>query len=342
MAPLTVKHLASGGVITNYNCVSRCGHCLYNCGPHRSTDYVDAATAEKLFRMIIRLGCRSVHIGGGEPLLRPRLLEAVLGAARAVGMGIDYVETGSGWFVDSEKALSVLHTLKRAGLRTLLVSISPFHNAAIPFDRVRGVIDACRESGIQAFPWVNGFVRELSRLDTRRVHDMTEFEAAFGPDYLKRIPDRYWIHLGGRALQTFRPVLPLYPLEHILANSPPDCSRALGETSHFHIDLYGNYVPGLCSGLAVAMEDLGRPLDPGGYPLLHRLANDGIRGLYRMAVGEYGFVPQNSTYLNPCDVCNEIRGVLFLEDGERFRELAPAGHYAPLPQQPPDALPRQL
>jgi hypothetical protein len=335
MTRFAVKHLASGGVITNYNCVSQCGHCLYNCGPHRPKDYLDAAMAEKIFRTIIQWGCGSVHIGGGEPLMQPRKLEAVLEAARTAGMGIDYVETSSAWFVDGEKAVSVLQALKAAGLRTLLVSISPFHNAAIPYARVMGVIDACRRSGIQVFPWVNAFVRDLSRLDIRRPHAMSEFEAAYGSDYLKRIPDRYWIHLGGRALQTFRPVYPRHPLEHVLEKSPPNCSRALGDTSHFHIDLYGNYIPGLCAGLALAMEDLGGPFSAEAYPLLHRLATAGIRGLYEMAVQDCGFVPQRSAYLNHCDVCSEIRGVLSRLGNGRFRELAPAGHYLdPQPSTP--------
>ncbi len=181
--------------------------------------------------------------------------------------------------------------------------------------------------GIQAFPWVNEFVRDLSRLDMNRAHGMAEFEAAFGSDYLKRIPDRYWIHLGGRALQTFRPVYPQHPLEQILENSPLNCSRTLSDTSHFHIDLYGNYVPGLCAGLAVAMDDLGRPLTEADYPLLHRLATSGIRGLFRMAVRDYGFVPQRRAYLNHCDVCHEIRGALVQADKGRFKELAPEGHY---------------
>jgi hypothetical protein len=327
MPEFIIKHLASGGVITNYNCTSHCGHCLYNCGAHRPRDYLEAAMAGKIFRSIIRHGCRSVHIGGGEPLLQPQNLQTVLEAALAAGMGIDYVETSSAWFVDGEKAQSLLQPLKRAGLRTLLVSISPFHNAAIPYARVMGVIDACRQIGIQVFPWVNGFVRDLRRLDIRRTHAMAEYEAACGPDYLKRIPDRYWIHLGGRALETFRSVFTQHPLEHILQNSPSSCSRALADTGHFHIDLYGNYVPGLCSGLAVAMEDLGGPLSSTDYPLLHRLATDGIRGLFRTAVQDHGFAPQRGAYLNHCDVCNEIRCALFHENPGRFRELAPDGYY---------------
>lgn len=58
----TIKHLASGGVITNYHCVSRCGHCLYNSGPRRRQTYLAPGKAETIFRRILDLGCRSVHI----------------------------------------------------------------------------------------------------------------------------------------------------------------------------------------------------------------------------------------------------------------------------------------
>ncbi|MCP3875096.1 MAG: 4Fe-4S cluster-binding domain-containing protein, partial [Desulfobacteraceae bacterium] len=148
MTELSIKHLASGGVITNYHCVSRCGHCLYNCGPHRSKDYLDGALAENIYRRIAELGCRSVHIGGGEPLLDLQKLTVVLTAARETNVAIDYVETNSAWFVDPEQAMGVLNQLRAVGVETLLVSISPFHNAHIPFARVRGVIDACHNTGM--------------------------------------------------------------------------------------------------------------------------------------------------------------------------------------------------
>ena len=72
---------------------------------------------------------------------------------------------------------------------------------------------------------------------------------------------------------------------------------------------------------------LGRPLTAEGYPLLMRLAATGIRGLYQMAVQDFGFAPQRGAYLNHCDLCDEIRGALIQVDGGRFRELAPAGYY---------------
>ncbi len=255
-------------------------------------------------------------------------MTAVLAAARKAGVGIDYIETNSGWVIDIEQAVPVLDALRAAGVQTLLVSISPFHNAFIPFSRVKGVIEACRRSGMHVFPWVNAFVRDLSRLDERKTHSMDEFEAAFGPDYLQRIPDRCWIHLGGRALTTFGAVYARQPLEHILNNSPLSCARALSDTRHFHIDLYGNYIPGLCSGLAISMDDLGRPLISGKYPLIDQLAATGIRGLFALAVRTYGYTPQKSTFLNHCDLCTDIRSYLIRLNDPQFSDLAPDGFYA--------------
>ena len=122
MNTLTIKRLASGGVITNYHCVSRCGHCLYNCSPRRATDYLGREMADEIFGRIAGLGCRSVHIGGGEPLLNPGQLAEVLGAAANAGVAIDYVETNSAWYVDPEQAEALLQDLRSAGVDTMLDS----------------------------------------------------------------------------------------------------------------------------------------------------------------------------------------------------------------------------
>jgi hypothetical protein len=113
----------------------------------------------------------------------------------------------------------------------------------------------------------------------------------------------------------------------ILANSPRSCARALGDTSHFHIDLHGGYIPGLCAGLAIAMEDLGAPLPDGKYPLLARLAATGIEGLYNLACEDYGFEPRRAAYLNHCDLCTDIRLFLVKQNQDEFPELAPRGFY---------------
>jgi hypothetical protein len=287
---LHIRRLTAGGLITNYYCTSRCRHCLYACSPRWEKRYIDAETAVRNFRKIRELGCFSVHIGGGEPLLHPEGLAAVLAAARKTGVAIEYVETNSSWFKSQEEAVELLTGLKKLGLATLLISISPFHNEHIPFRQVKGVIAACRAAGVQAFPWINEFYRGIDSFEDGKTHGLEEYAATFGADYLQRLPGRYWIHLGGRAVETFKEVFPARSPEAVCAGSRAGC-RELLDTRHFHLDLFGNYIPGLCAGLAIKREDLGQPLTAAAYPLLTTLFNNGIAGLLDYAASRHGFQP---------------------------------------------------
>ncbi|MBW2409976.1 MAG: radical SAM protein [Deltaproteobacteria bacterium] len=327
MAKFKLKRLISGGLIANYFCTSRCRHCLYNAGPHWEQQYIDPSTTEANLRVVRSLGCSSVHIGGGEPLLRPAELEKVLDVAARVGVFIEYVETNSSWFKDTESAIQILARLRHQGLRTLLVSISPFHNEFIPFSKVKGVMEAARRAGIEIFPWIADFIRDLSEFDPDQSHDPSEYQQRFGRDYLIRVLQRYWVHLGGRALDTFRPLFETKSFEQILNENPGNCRTELSETSHFHIDLFGNYIPGLCSGLAISRDDLGKPLAPEKYPLLTTLFQSGIRGLAQMAQHEFGYSPRRDDYINKCDVCNEIRNFLVHGDQLTAPDLQPAEFY---------------
>jgi uncharacterized Fe-S cluster-containing radical SAM superfamily protein len=167
-----INRLNSGGLITNYFCTSKCGHCLYNCSPGRGKDYIDRQFTVKVMQKIKSMGCHAIHIGGGEPMLNvPKLIE-VAGAARETGMAIEYVETNSSWYTTDEKAMKILKDLLTNGISCLLVSISPFHNEHIPFYKVKGVLNACRRTGMQVFPWVMDFYSNIDAFDDRVTHGL--------------------------------------------------------------------------------------------------------------------------------------------------------------------------
>ena len=328
---MAIKRLFSGGLIVNYNCTSRCGHCLYACSPQRDKDYIDPARAEDCLRAVKALGCGSVHVGGGEPFINTDGLAAVLEAARSAKVGIEYVETNSSWFKDPGSAREVLAGLRQSGLKRLLISISPFHNEHIPFYKVKGVIEACRQTGLDIFPWIPQFYPEVESFDDARPHPLAEYAERFGRDYLQKITGRYWVHFGGRAAYTFSEIFECLPWPDLLSRHPRGCGELL-DVSHFHVDLYGQYVPGLCSGLSMALEDLGRPLDPDKYVLLNILFESGIKGLFESARRDYGFAPQEK-YLNKCHFCLDIRRYLALKVAREFPELSPKGFYTSLPGQ---------
>jgi hypothetical protein len=268
-----------------------------------------------------------VHIGGGEPLLRPDKLVTVLEIADDLGVSVEYVETNSSWFKDPDSATDLLLRLRKHGLHTLLISISPFHNESIPFFKVKGVIEAAQRARVGIFPWVNDFVSDLSRFDPGQTHSLEEYDKIFGRDYLLQVLRRYWIHLGGRALETYRPLLGQKTFQQILDESSGNCCGELSNTSHFHIDLFGNYIPGLCSGLSISVEDLAKPLSAETYPILICLYRFGIRGLTNFAKEIAGFSPQKNLYINKCDLCTEIRTFLVQNDYHGSEELNPAEFY---------------
>lgn len=321
----TIRRLAAGGLITNYYCTSRCAHCLYCCSPDWEKRYIDAETARLNFEKIKSLGCQAVHIGGGEPFLNPEGLLRVLEVAREAQVHLEYVETNSSWYKDKAVAIDLLGELKSRGLGTLLISISPLHNEYIPFHKVKGVIHACRAAGLAAFPWMNDFYREIDGFDDQERHKLIEYQEKFGADYLPRLPSRYWIHPGGRALKFLGQMTASRGLEAILAAHPRGC-RELAEVRHFHLDLFGHYIPGLCSGLAIRRDDLGQPLPADQYPLLTTLFVAGIRGLYEVAAASYGFEAAEE-YLSKCHLCTEIRRYLALEKKGEFSELQPMAFY---------------
>ncbi len=327
MAEFVINKLRSGGLITNYFCTSSCKHCLYNCSPHWEKRYLDRDTAENNLSAIRSLGCRSVHIGGGEPLLRPDELNTVLEVASEVGVSVEYVETNSSWFQDINSAKDLLSQLSAKSLQTLLVSISPFHNEQIPFSRVQGVIEAAGQVGVGIFPWITDFISDLSQFDSSKTHCLDEYRRVYGENYLMQILQRYWIHLGGRALETFRPLLGKKTWQQIFAENPAGCAAELTDTSHFHLDLFGNYIPGLCSGLAIFRNDLGSPLSTEKYPILVDLYNNGIRGLFELAEKKFGFSPRRINYINKCDLCSEIRTHLVINDYNKSNELKPKEFY---------------
>jgi hypothetical protein len=320
-----IDRLDSGGLITNYYCTSKCRHCLYGCSPSWGREYIDAETTEKNIRKIKRLACRSIHIGGGEPFLNPDGLKTVVEAVCALGVHIEYVETNSSWYRDKDSACQLLSSLKERGLSRLLISISPFHNEHIPFYKVKGVIEACRAVNMGMFPWIMDFYGEVDAFDDQEKHSIQEYTDKYGPKYLVDLPSRYWIHFGGRALKTFSDVLRMRPYEEILSSNRGGCIE-LGNVSHFHIDLFGNYIPGLCSGLSIHRNDLGHEINPEKYPLLHILFYRGISELLDLVSEEGGFIP-SERYLSKCHLCLDLRRHLVLERRAEYAELRPIAFY---------------
>jgi len=324
MPQIEINNLLSGGLITNYHCTSQCKHCLYFCSPSRDKSYITETITKKNFENIKNLGCHSIHIGGGEPFLNHSSLINVAKEAKEAGISIDYIETNSSWYNTEEEALNLLTQLKTFSISTLLISISPFHNEYIPLHKVKDVMNACKKVGLNIFPWIMKFYDEIEALGIDSTHSPEEFKDKYGEDYFENIPDDYWIHYGGRALSSFSKEKSLIPLTEILRSSRP-CLE-IENTSHFHIDLYGNYIPGLCSGLSILVEDLPSSISKSKYPIINLLYSQGVKSFYESVKRSHGYEPMKE-YLNKCHLCYDIRLFLVKEAGLISQELQPIEFY---------------
>jgi hypothetical protein len=325
-ATLTLPALRGGGIALGWKCSSRCRHCLYGCGPHRRDGRVDRTELDQLLDLLAdRAPYARYHIGGGEPFLDVDLLERTIAGLAERGLALEYVETNAGWVDSTDHAARVLERLARVGLECVLVSVSPFHAEHVPFSRTRQLISAAgRALKSGAFVWLPHMIPDLSGLpDGERLAFEREIDQR-GDAYALSIGDRYGLIPGGRAGRYLARHGRRIPWRDVADDA--GCRDRLLNTTHFHVDGDGLYVPGLCAGLALPLEELPGPIDLDRYPVLATLLEtDGLTALVERAI-ELGFDPLDG-YAGACDLCTHVRSFLF--ERERSAELGPAGFYDP-------------
>lgn len=85
--------------------------------------------------------------------------------------------------------------------------------------------------------------------------------------------------------------------------------------------MYGNYIPGLYSGLSINALELDKEIDSTKYPIITTLYYSGVAGLYQIAK-QKGFVGHNS-YLNKCDLCLQITRFFVTQKNMNTQKLYP-------------------
>lgn len=324
---LRIGALRAGGVILGYRCSSSCRHCLYACGPHRSAGSKSSRVLDDLLDRLQHRGpAARYHLGGGEPFLDRARLTYAMRAFHHRHLKLEYVETNALWVRDRAHAETVLAPLAEVGLECVLVSLSPFHAEFVPLRRTLALIEAAHAvlpGG--AFVWMPCFLEDLADADPQSPIDLDAFLAQRGNDYARQLGLRYALVPGGKAGRFLFNHGQRVPFEQLLHPSPP-CRARLEDTSHFHVDLEGRYIPGLCAGLGLPLAELTSNVHLDRYPVLRALARHDVEGLLELARGS-GFVP-DETYASSCDLCVHARQTLYRTG--KYAELGPAGFYDPM------------
>jgi len=171
-----------------------------------------------------------------------------------------------------------------------------------------------------AFVWLPEFLPDLAPFPRNSTIDLEALLTRRGDDYARELAARYSLTPGGRAGRFLHRHGVRRPWRHF--DDPSLCRRRLCDTSHFHVDLGGAYVPGLCAGIVLPLAEVPGEIDLARYPLLRWLAEGGPAALVDFA-RDFAFEP-NETYSSACDLCTHVRDHLH---GEGFLELGPDGFY---------------
>ena len=76
-----------------------------------------------------------LHFTGGEPFLNFPVLCRAVELAAQLSIPSTFVETNAYWCLDDPSTRQKLDTLKRKGLRGILISVNPFYLEYVPFER---------------------------------------------------------------------------------------------------------------------------------------------------------------------------------------------------------------
>lgn len=129
-------------------CDASCAHCWFDCdstneatmSQYDAQNYVDKASRTPSIEWI--------SLTGGEPMLHPNLVEDIVAYSSNQGIKTELV-TNCSWAATQEKAFGLLRRLSAAGLTALNISVDSFHQATIPFERVKNSYEAAKSLGIR-------------------------------------------------------------------------------------------------------------------------------------------------------------------------------------------------
>ena len=285
---------------------------------------MDAATAAHICKHLRRLGCQSVHIGGGEPFLDVAGLVTLARTIVDSGVSIDYIETNAAWISgDDERDMQILRDVVNAGGECVMVSADPFHVEFVPFWKPQRLIELLVKIGISHFVWQERYLPMLRKLNPQKTYNAKELQTTFGYDVIEKCAREYGMGFNGRALNLLRKFGERRAADKLATH---ESCASLRNASHFHVDFLGRYVPPGCTGMGILIEDIDKPIDCSKYPVMSRLFGGGVGELLEYA-RNLGYVSNDNGYVSKCELCFDIRKFLVTLDAQAHSDLTPRNFY---------------
>ena len=306
---LSTGTLNHGGIMVNYQCSAACRHCLYSCSPTRKPGYVDEKSAGEICRLLRSGGCRSVHIGGGEPFLNFDGLLMMVRKLKEAGIRLEYTETNAFWAADTSENSRNEEKLKKLfaeGANCYCISVDPYHAEYVPYGAALNLAELCEKTGVDYFLWKQEYLRALSKLDSEKTHSREDMEKTMSKKYIFDTARHYGIGFGGRAVNIEDEFGSAISADRLVEDSSP--CRNLLSTGHFHVDKDCYFIPPRCTGIRIPLSEAVSGIPSGKYPVFEALYNGGISALLDFA-RQQGF-SEKAGYPSKCNLCFHVRQFL--------------------------------
>ena len=133
----SLKNLNKIEFVVTYACTGKCKHCSE--GEHSACgEHIDASVAADAVRRVCeKYDIKTVMTFGGEPLLYPDTVYAVMNAASEINVSKRQVITNGYFSKNRSKIEEVVQKLCECGVNDLRLSVDAFHQETIPLDVVR-------------------------------------------------------------------------------------------------------------------------------------------------------------------------------------------------------------
>ncbi|MBO5701325.1 MAG: radical SAM protein [Clostridia bacterium] len=143
-----LKNLEKIEFVVTYACTGKCRHCSE--GDHKSCGtHIDPAVAADAVRKIASAyNIKTVMTFGGEPLLYPEAVYAVMETAKKLDIPKRQVITNGYFSKDEARIGNVAVRLAEAGVNDLLLSSDAFHQEYIPIEPVKFFAVEAKNAGV--------------------------------------------------------------------------------------------------------------------------------------------------------------------------------------------------
>jgi len=331
MNKLKIPQFTSGGLILSYKCSSACRHCIYASSP-KWKDWMTEQDLEHYIDQVLQFAPnqQGLHLAGGEPFLNFELTLRAVELSIEYGVPLQYVETNACWCENDDLTICQLTQLRDSGLPSILISVSPFHNEFIPFERTHRAINIARDiyGPYNVLIYTDYFYKQLQDFNSNEKIPLNRYLNTIG---YEKAAQSFISHYGlipcGRAAFRLNFLYQKQPAQAFFNNN---CLAEFTNPEHIHIDPYGNYIASFCAGISLGdakkLGEIFEGIEIQERPILEILANTGVEGLLKLAQDQFNFQVSPDGYISKCHLCQDIRAHI-VQMTDQFEELTPVEFY---------------